>query len=152
LVCVGDDAPQTLQSVTHLREPVAQTTHLAQLHPQEVVGAGGVPAAGVVGAEGVDRQAIQFPGQVLQNIGVTIDDLFAQHSENLEAGFRSVVAGGEFSGDGVEGRQRHEPDGDQPISRQHEPYWRGRLGALGAPSSGRRAHIKSTTLASEAAG
>ena len=52
---VGDDAPQTLQPVAHLREPVAQTTHLAQLHPQDVVGAGGVPAAGVVGVEGVDR-------------------------------------------------------------------------------------------------
>ena len=55
LVGVGDDAPQTLQPVAHLREPVAQTTYLAQLHPQDVVGAGGVPAAGVVGVEGVDR-------------------------------------------------------------------------------------------------
>src|SRR5271157_5680864 len=58
-VGVGDDAPQTLQPVAHLREPVAQTTHLAQLRPQDAVGAGGVPAAGVFRVEGVDRQAVQ---------------------------------------------------------------------------------------------
>ena len=61
LVRVSDDAPETLQPVAHLGEPVAQTTHLAQLHPQDVVGAGGVPAAGIIGVEGVDRQAVQFP-------------------------------------------------------------------------------------------
>jgi hypothetical protein len=31
---------------------IYQTTYLAQLHPQDAVGAGGVPAAGVVGVEG----------------------------------------------------------------------------------------------------
>jgi hypothetical protein len=45
----------------------------------------------------------------------------------------------------VEGRQRHEADGDQPIGRKHEPYWRGRLGALGTPGGGRRAHVENTT-------
>jgi hypothetical protein len=54
LVRVGDDTPQTLHPVTHLGEPIAQTTDLAQLHPQDVVGARGVPAAGVVSAEGVN--------------------------------------------------------------------------------------------------
>jgi hypothetical protein len=118
---VGDDAPQTLQPIAHLREPVAQTTHLAQLRPQDAVGAGGVAAAGVLGVEGVDRQAVQFRGQVLQNIGDTINDLFAKQGEHLEAGFGSLLAGGEFGGDGVEGRQRHEADSDQSIGRQHEP-------------------------------
>src|SRR5271168_1193524 len=57
LVCVGDDAPQTLQSVTHLGEPVAQTTHLAQLHPQDVVGAGGMrrPRASSAWKASIDR-------------------------------------------------------------------------------------------------
>jgi hypothetical protein len=73
-----------------------------------------------------------------------IDDLFAKQSEHLEAGFRRV----EFIDDGVEGGQRHEADGDQPIGRQHEPYGWGRLGALGMPSGRRGAHIENATLGS----
>jgi hypothetical protein len=109
--------PRTLQPVAHLREPVAQTTHLAQLHTQEAVSARGVPAASVLGVEGVNRQAIQFRSQVLQNVCDTIDDLFAKQGEHLEAGFGIILAGGEFSGDSVEGRQRHEADGNQSIGR-----------------------------------
>ena len=53
---------------------------------------------------------------------------------------------------GVEGWQRHEADGDQPIGRQHEPYrWSG-LSALGTSGGRRRAHVEDTAVVSEAAG
>ena len=52
---------------------------------------------------------------------------------------------------GVEGWQRHEADGDQPIGRQHEPYrWSG-LSALGTSGGRRRAHVEDTAVVPEAA-